>query len=205
MGNLNNEVPKETIENETNETTVINDENSNDIRIEDENLDFDFFPPTSFDEKSDLNNKKPKGLHAPKVSKTAKNDALCIIAKALKNRARFIAHVSLGILAIAGIIISSVLLGSLIVLTKLFICIAGAILGLVIYSIILSLVYPRESIIFDQLIKLSRIQFNELWENSIDSADELGGSSHREEVKDFIDYLFIKADLAKSAWQNYDY
>lgn len=200
------------------ETVVNNNKPKDDLRIdykpgesdededenENEDLDFDF-SNLAFEERAASNNKhKPKGLHAPRVNKTAKNDALRIIAKALKKRARFIVLVSLGLLAIC-IIIASILFGSKIALKELFICSASAVLGMMIYLITSSLFFPYESQIFDQLIKLSRIQFNELWDTTMDAADELGGSSHREQVKDYIYYLFLKADLAKSAWQNYDY
>ncbi len=213
------EVAEETTTNEVDEATTATkttevaedqelQQETDEVRIDSEtdsygeSDDFDF-PSWGSKETESQRHKKPTGLYPPKVSKPAKKDALLILAKATrKSRARLVLPCTLLGLPIIGCVAAAVALTPSILANTLT-RFASILIGVTLVMIIFSL-RPDEWDIFHRLTSLNSHQLEHLWNKTMDAADELAGATHREQVKDYISYLVLKAELASSAWQNFN-
>ena len=197
------EVVEEAIEDkELQEDVRIDSETDSETDSYGESDDFDF-PSWGSKETESQRHKKPTGLYPPKVSKPAKKDALLILAKATrKSRARLVLPCTLLGLPIIGCVAAAVALTPSILANTLT-RFASILIGVTLVMIIFSL-RPDEWDIFHRLTSLNSNQLEHLWNKTMDAADELAGATHREQVKDYISYLVLKAELASSAWQNFN-
>ena len=180
---------------------------TDEVRIDSETDDFDFDFPYSnswgSEETENQKHKKPTGLHAPKVRKEAKKDALRILGKALQNTKRIVALSIILVLLVVAIVTIVTMPSMPSMLAYILVCFSSILGGVVIFLLKISF-HPYSWEIFYRLTSLNFDLLEQLLDSSMCEADELAGATHREQVKDYIYYLVLKAEIASSAWKNFD-